>query len=130
MHEYGMCDGIIDAVQRRAAGRKVARVKVRIGVMHRVVDEIFKQAFAHAAEGSEAENAAVDIVVVPVRVGCRSCGAKFDALDFAAVCASCNGMNLDLAGGDELVLESIQYEAATAEEGGKTACASASPAKS
>jgi hydrogenase nickel incorporation protein HypA/HybF len=38
MHEYGMCDGIVDAIQRRAAGRRVARVKVRVGVMHRIVE--------------------------------------------------------------------------------------------
>jgi hydrogenase nickel incorporation protein HypA/HybF len=131
MHEYGMCDGIVDAVQRRAAGKRVARVKVRIGVMHRIVEEVFQQAFAHAALGSEAENAAVDIVAVPVRVVCRSCEAKFDALDFVAVCASCNGVNLDLSGGDELILESIQYDAATDEdEQGETACASESPDKS
>ncbi|MGH7874122.1 MAG: hydrogenase maturation nickel metallochaperone HypA [Candidatus Binatia bacterium] len=126
MHEYGMCDGIVDAVQRRAAGRRVARVKVRVGVMHRIVDDVFKEAFAHAAAGSEAENALVDIVAVPVRAVCRSCGANFDALDFAAVCASCNGVNLDLIGGDELVLESIQYAATTE---GATACASESPGK-
>ena len=41
MHEYGMCDGIVDAIQRRAAGRRVARVKVRVGVMHRIVEEAF-----------------------------------------------------------------------------------------
>ena len=62
MHEYGMCDGIVDAIQRRAAGRRVARVKVRVGVMHRIVEEAFQHAFAHAAEGTEANNAAVDIV--------------------------------------------------------------------
>lgn len=127
MHEYGMCDGIIDAVQRRAAGRRVARVKVRVGVRHRIVDEVFQDAFAHAAAGSEAENAALEIVAVPARAVCRSCAAKFDAEDFAAACASCNGTNLELTGGDELVLESIQY-AAPAE--GEMACASASPDKS
>ena len=131
MHEFGMCDGIVDAVQRRASGRRVARVKVRVGVMHRIVEEVFQQAFAHAALGSEAENAAVDIVAVPVRVVCRSCEAKFDALDFIAVCTSCGGVNLDLSGGDELVLESIQYDATTDEdEQGETACASESPDKS
>ena len=62
MHEYGMCDGIVDAIQRRAAGRRVARVKVRVGVMHRIVEEAFHHAFAHAAEGTEADNG-----------GCRHC---------------------------------------------------------
>lgn len=111
MHEYGMCDGIVDAVQRRAAGRLVARVKVRVGVMHRIVEEVFQHAFAHAAQGTEANNAAVDIVLVPVKVACRSCGSTFDSEDLAVVCANCGGVDLDLAGGDELILESIEYDA-------------------
>ena len=131
MHEYGMCDGIVDAVQRRAAGRRVARVKIRIGVMHRIVEEVFQQAFAHAAAGSAAENATVDIVAVPVRVRCRACEAKFEVLDFATVCRNCNGVNLEVIGGDELILESLQYDAARDEDRqGEAACASESPDKS
>ena len=113
MHEYGMCDGIVDAIQRRAAGRRVARVKVRVGVMHRIVEEAFQHAFAHAAEGTEANNAAVDIVIVPVKVACRSCGSTFDSEEFAVACASCSGVDIDLAGGDELILESIEYDPAS-----------------
>ena len=115
MHEYGMCDGIVDAIQRRAAGRRVARVKVRVGVMHRIVEEAFQHAFAHAAEGTEADKAAVDIVVVPVKVVCRSCGATFDSEELAIARASCSGVDLDLAGGDELILESIEYDATSSD---------------
>jgi hypothetical protein len=40
-------------------------------------------------------------------------------------------VNLDLSGGDELILESIQYDPTTEEdEQGETACASESPDKS
>lgn len=131
MHEYGMCDGIVDAVQRRAAGRRVARVRVRVGVMHRIVEEVFQHAFADAAAGTEAGNAAVEIVAVPARVVCRSCGAEFETLEFPAICATCNGADLDYHGGDELVLESIRYDSMTGEDGqGEAACASGSPAKS
>jgi hydrogenase nickel incorporation protein HypA/HybF len=111
MHEFGMCDGIVEAVQCRAGGRRVARVKVRVGVMHRVVEEAFQQAFLHAAEGTEAESASLDIVVLPVRAVCRSCAAEFESEDLAIVCAKCGGVDLDLRGGEELVLESIEYEA-------------------
>jgi hydrogenase nickel incorporation protein HypA/HybF len=116
MHEFGMCDGIVEAVQRRAAGRRVARVKIRVGVMHRVVEEAFQQAFSHVAEGTEAENASLDIVVLPVRAVCRSCQAEFESKDLATACANCGGVDLDLRGGEELVLESIEYEAMSNQE--------------
>ena len=116
MHEFGMCDGIVEAVQWRANGRRVARVKIRVGVMHRVVKEAFQQAFSHAAEGTEAENASLDLVILPVQSVCRSCQNEFESEDIATVCVKCGGMDLDLRGGEELVLESIEY-AATSNEG-------------
>ena len=76
MHEYGLCEGIVDAVQHRAGGRRVARVRVRVGVLHRVVDEAFRQAFSHVASGTEAESAALEIIVIPARAVCRACEAE------------------------------------------------------
>ena len=112
MHEFGLCDGIVEAVQRRAAGRPVARVRVRVGTLHRVVEAAFQQAFAHAAEGTEAEHAAVELVVIPVSATCLGCGDVVEANDIIAVCPKCGGTNLDFIAGEELILESIEYEAA------------------
>jgi hydrogenase nickel incorporation protein HypA/HybF len=111
MHEFGMCDGIIEAVQQHAAGRRVARVRVRIGTLHRVVEAAFQQAFQHAAEGTEAESAKLELVVLPVRAFCRSCATEFESEDLVAVCANCGGVDIDVRGGEELVLECIEYEA-------------------
>jgi len=111
MHEFGMCDGIVDAVQRRAAGRPVARVRVRIGTLHRVVEAAFQQAFTHAAEGTEAEGASVELVIIPVSATCLSCAAVAEAEEIVAICPNCGGTDLDLTAGEELILESIEYEA-------------------
>lgn len=111
MHEFGMCDGIVDAVQRRAAGRPVARVRVRIGTLHRVVEAAFQQAFTHAAEGTEAEGASVELVIIPVSATCLSCAAVAEAEQIVTICPNCGGTDLDLTAGEELILESIEYEA-------------------
>jgi hydrogenase nickel incorporation protein HypA/HybF len=111
MHEFGMCDGIVEAVQRRAAGRPVARVRVRVGTLHRVVEGAFQQAFAHAAEGTEAEHAAVELVVIPVSATCLGCGVVVEGNEIIAVCPKCGATDLDLTAGEELILESIEYEA-------------------
>jgi len=110
MHEFGLCDGIVEAVQRRAGGRPVARVCVQVGALHRVGVDAFRHAFAHAAEGTEAENAALDLVIMPVRAVCRKCQAEIEGDDAIMVCPKCGGIDLDLTGGDELVLESIEYK--------------------
>ena len=111
MHEFGLCDGIVEAVQKRAGGRPVARVRVRVGTLHRVVAAAFQQAFTHAAEGTEAERATVDLVIVPVSVKCLSCGAVTEADELVVICPKCVSMDLNLIAGEELILESIEYEA-------------------
>ena len=51
MHEIGLCESILGAVTQRAEGRRVNRVKVRIGVRHGVAEPALKQGFALVALG-------------------------------------------------------------------------------
>lgn len=64
MHEMGLCEGIIDAVERRAAGRRVTAVRVRAGELLMVAEPALEQAFALLAEGTVAEGARVELVGV------------------------------------------------------------------
>ncbi|MGH8893318.1 MAG: hydrogenase maturation nickel metallochaperone HypA [Actinomycetes bacterium] len=108
MHELGIAEGVLDAVQRRAAGRRVTALTVRVGALQRVDQASMETAFALVSAGSVAEGARVRLVVVPVRVHCRGCGSDVESDDPLAVCAGCGGADLDLSGGDELLLESLQ----------------------
>jgi hydrogenase nickel incorporation protein HypA/HybF len=107
MHELGLCEGIVDAVERRAAGRRVTGVKVRVGALHRVVEPALDQAFSMAAAGTVAEGAEVEMVLVPVRLQCRICGHQAASEDPLGACSKCGGTDLEMDGGYELVLESI-----------------------
>ncbi|MGH3320578.1 MAG: hydrogenase maturation nickel metallochaperone HypA [Streptosporangiaceae bacterium] len=117
MHEYGMCASVLDAVERRAAGRRVDGVRVRVGVLHRVVDDAFEQAFSMVAEGTVAEGAGVEIVASPVHVECRACGRSTDIDDVPVACADCGATDLAVGGGDELILESLRLVPAQAGQG-------------
>jgi hydrogenase nickel incorporation protein HypA/HybF len=112
VHELGLCEGILEAVERRAAGRRVTRVRVRVGAQHRVVSSAFDQSFALVSQGTVADGAAVDLVVVPVSVTCLDCGHEAEAADPLAACPACGGLDLETEGGDELILEAIQLEEA------------------
>jgi len=65
VHELGLCEPLLDAVERRAGDRRVQRVRVRVGELHRVEPEAFAFSFALAAEGTVAEGAEVDLVSIP-----------------------------------------------------------------
>jgi hydrogenase nickel incorporation protein HypA/HybF len=109
MHELSYCEGILEAVERRAAGRPVAAIGVRIGAVHRVVPEAFQQSFEIAAMDGPAAKAVTTVVVVPVRGECRECGAEFASPDPAPGCPSCGSLDVAVQGGDEVVLEWLEY---------------------
>jgi hydrogenase nickel incorporation protein HypA/HybF len=111
MHEIGLCEGILDAVLTRAAGRHVTGVRVRVGALHRVAEPALDQAFEMLAAGTVAENATVDVIVVPVRAVCGLCGWTGESDDAFAVCGACGGTDVAVEGGDELILESIRLAA-------------------
>jgi hydrogenase nickel incorporation protein HypA/HybF len=110
VHELGLCEGILQAVERRAAGRRVSRVRIRVGAQHRVVESALEQAFALVSQGTVADGAAVDLVVVPVRVRCLDCGHAGESTDALAACPACGALDLETEGGDELILEAIHLE--------------------
>lgn len=118
MHEMSYCEGVLEAVHRRAAGRPVARVGVRIGAVHRVVADAFQQSFQLAAAGGPAEGATTEVVVVPVRGHCMDCRSDFASTDPAPACPSCGSLDVAAEGGDDVVLEWLQYvDTSTAADG-------------
>jgi hydrogenase nickel incorporation protein HypA/HybF len=111
VHEIGVCEGLLAAVERRAAGRQVARVRFRAGVLHRIVEPALQQAFELVSAGTVADGAVLDLVTLPVAVRCRTCRAETVADDMVSVCGTCGATDLDLVGGDELMLESLEIAA-------------------
>ena len=109
MHEYGVCEGVLDAVRARARGRKVAAIRVRFGVWHAVDAESLSDAFESVAAGTEAADAAIELVTVPAQIACRGCGSSGDSTDLLAVCPRCASTDVELTGGDEMTLESVTY---------------------
>jgi hydrogenase nickel incorporation protein HypA/HybF len=113
VHEFGLCEGVLEVVRTRAGGRLVSGIRVRCGVRHAVDPESMAQAFSFVAAGTEADGAAVDVVTVPATVHCRACGAASETTDMLARCPHCGDGDVDITGGDELVLESVSYRPGT-----------------
>lgn len=107
MHEIALCESVVAAVEARAAGRPVARVRVRAGALLRIVEPSLQQAFALLAAGTPAEDAVVEMVEVPAAVHCNGCGHDGETVDVVAACPLCGGHDVQFSGGDELILESL-----------------------
>jgi len=109
MHEVGLVEGIVEAVERRAGGRPVARVRVRIGTLHRAGDGPMEQSFELVGAGTIVEGARLELVQIPVTSTCGTCGHAEDGAEILLACPSCGSVSIEHAGGDELTLESIEY---------------------
>jgi hydrogenase nickel incorporation protein HypA/HybF len=109
MHELGLCASIVDAVEQRAAGRPVARVRVQVGRLLHVHPEAFDQSFAVAAMGTVAHDARAELVMLPVRSRCTRCEQAWDGDALPEVCPGCGAVDIELVGGDELILELVEY---------------------
>ncbi|SDR20428.1 hydrogenase maturation nickel metallochaperone HypA [Thermostaphylospora chromogena] len=117
MHELGLCDAIVDATVRRAGGRKVGSVRVRVGG-HPVDPAVIDMGFRMAAAGTVAEDARVEVINEPLGVRCRSCGGRTaaqDAVDLLA-CRHCGGLDVEASRQESVVVESITFH--PADEGG------------
>lgn len=92
MHELGLCEAIVGAVERRAGERPVARVRVRVGSLHHVHPEAFEQSFAIAAAGGVAQDAAADLVLIPANGRCRTCEVVFETREVPLACPKCGAV--------------------------------------
>src|SRR5271156_3079357 len=111
MHELGLCSSIVDAVEKRAGERQGAAIRVRVGRLHHVHPEAFEQSFEVAALGTVAEHARAELVLLPVRARCGLCLAEWECDQPPLGCPTCGSVEVDMTGGDELLLESIEYRA-------------------
>lgn len=109
MHEIGICESVLAAVERRAGGRPVDAFTVRVGTLLRVVPEAFAQSFEMVAAGSVADGATPELEFVPVSCACEQCGGTFDSDDAMPVCPTCDSVRVARSGGDDLVLTAVRY---------------------
>jgi len=109
MHEIGYCTGVLEAVERRAEGRPVARIGVLVGTLHRISPAAFEQSFQLVADGGIAAGAQTEVQISPVRATCAACPAAFEATEATPTCPDCHSTDVATEGGDELVLQWVEF---------------------
>ena len=111
MHELSLAEALIDQltdVVRREGASKITNIQLEIGEMSGVEREPFEFAFPIAADGSPAENAALDIQEVPVRITCGDCGKDSHPEYPMIVCTKCGSMAVEVTDGKEFKVKSVE----------------------
>ena len=113
MHELAITQNILTIVLDKAnelSAARVTRVKVVIGELSGVVSDSVQFYFEFLREDTPAREAAIDFTPIPARLRCRDCRSEFRPEDVPWVCPSCGGLGVEVLGGRELYVESIEVE--------------------
>jgi hydrogenase nickel incorporation protein HypA/HybF len=117
MHELAVCQALIGQVERVArenSAQRVVAIVVAIGPLAGVEPKLLEHAYPLAASGTVAEYARLEIISVPLKVRCRTCGQETEAITNRLVCGGCQDWHVDVTSGEEMLLQRVEIETADA----------------
>jgi len=116
MHELSIADALVGIAERHAAGRRVTAVEVKVGHLRQVVPSALEFAFELVAEGTVVEGARLELEEVPAEGRCRDCGSQSVMDGFPLACGRCQGLNMEVIAGEELLVDALELEDALESE--------------
>jgi hydrogenase nickel incorporation protein HypA/HybF len=115
MHEFSICEGIVDAVIEELGKldpppSRLTKTRVVVGTLRQIVPDYLTFAYETLTKGTPAEGSALDVVPAPPRGQCRDCGWKGDLPPGSYKCAECESIEVEISGGTDLYLDSLEVE--------------------
>jgi hydrogenase nickel incorporation protein HypA/HybF len=107
MHELSICNAIATTAAKHADGHSVSQVTVQIGHLRQVVPDALQFSLEVVSDATVLKDAALVIEQVPAVVECASCGAQTTLELPILACSRCEGFEVRLISGEELVVVSI-----------------------
>lgn len=107
MHELSVTESVIGAVTEKMGERRIQRVTLEIGKLSGVVAESVYFYFDMCTEGTTLEGAKLEILDIPGRARCRTCGAELELEDVIALC-HCGSADLEILGGEQLQIKEVE----------------------
>jgi len=114
MHELSIVAALIDQAKQEVTrfphrGR-IVRLDLAVGQLAGVNCESLRFAYDLLAPKSPLGNAELRIHCPPVRLVCCDCGVEEEIETLVETCPKCQGVNVHISGGQELMLQSIEVE--------------------
>lgn len=113
MHELGVTQNILNIALHhadQAGAARITELNLVIGELASIVDESVQFYWDMIAKGTKAEGAILNFKRINATLQCKSCGFTFDLNRRDFICPDCGSTQVEVAGGDEFFLESIDVD--------------------
>jgi hydrogenase nickel incorporation protein HypA/HybF len=105
LHELGIAQSILNVVERVAKQnnvKKIVGIRIEAGEFRAVVKEQLEICFKFAAKGTIAEDARLEIDLLPIFAFCESCKKEFQVKNLDLRCITCKEFSVKVLRGQEL----------------------------
>ena len=113
MHELSITESILDASlkeARRHNAAKIRTIRLLLGPFSGIVPECIQMYLDLLAEGTMAEGARVEAVVLPLKVRCQDCGRESEITRSHIACNFCGSLRLEILSGKEFLIDSLEID--------------------
>ena len=113
MHELTITQSILDIILKKSQevqASKVTLIKLVVGELTGYIFDSIEFYFESLSKDTIAEGAVIDFNSIPVKLRCRACSTIFDPRDTEWVCPECHGLSVEIIGGRELYINSMEVE--------------------
>jgi hydrogenase nickel incorporation protein HypA/HybF len=113
MHEAGIAQNLIEAVQQRLAsepGARVAAIHVRVGELAGISTDALDFAFECLSASTPLAGARLVFDPVPLVVSCDACGQTSAVEDLVFRCGVCGSERTRIVSGRELEVRTLELE--------------------
>ncbi|HYM46310.1 MAG TPA: hydrogenase maturation nickel metallochaperone HypA [Solirubrobacteraceae bacterium] len=111
MHEHALARSILDAAIRHSGGHRVAQIDVAVGALRQVVPDSLAFHFEILARETPCAGARLEQHLRPARLRC-ACGEEWELAEPSFRCPRCDGAQVRVTDGEQLLVESIEIEEA------------------
>ena len=114
MHELPVTQAILDTAlvaAQQAGGQRILAIDLVIGELSGIVDDSVQFYFDILSQGTPAQGAQLRFQRQPARAACPDCGHTYNVTaPLAPFCPVCGGARVQVSGGRQFFLESIEID--------------------
>lgn len=108
MHELSICQSIVDAVERHAAGRPVRAVHLTVGALRQIVPDTLAFCWELVTEGTPLAGSELVVDHVAAVFRCLPCNRTQTLTEMNLVCDVCGGSDLSIVAGEEFLITTLE----------------------